>query len=288
VCRFKKGTKMKSYKKVLALVLLVFIPTLVFPDQNNIIETSKPFGHKVFYSENAEQSKKWAVGVRFNLAMPLQFPLPIPTTDVFININDWFDIDIVRSGWKELNIDSNIILTDLFWTTGIRSRPYKTTLFNKPLNLAGGIKLYKSNFELVNKEERDTMDINDNSFILYLTQTMALTEKHKVNLFSSLSLRKGSGGAYYFIPSYTYNLNNKWAFNFEYYATNSLRLPHKTLQFMLDEDKLDFYNSERSMISFMLYGFSYCRKHLRIDITIGNHISFKAPHIIMTGIGWQF
>jgi len=269
-------------------ILALLCSTALFSDQDSLNFSGRPFNHKLIYSETAEQSKKWAIGVRFNLAMPLQFPLPIPTTDLFININDWFDFDIVRSGWNELNVDSNYTITDLFWTVGLRSRPYKTSLFNKPLNLSGGIKLFNSSFEMISKGDLDTTTINDKSFVLYLTQTMALAEKHRVNLFSSFSMRKGSGGGYYFIPSYTYFMNKRWSFNFEYYTTNSLRLPYKILQFTLDENNLDFFNSKREMVSFMLYGFTYCRKHLRIDLAMGNHISFSSPHILLIGAGWQF
>ena len=70
--------------------------------------------------------------------------------------------------------------------------------------------------------------------------------------------------------------------------TNSLRLPYKILQFTLDKDALDFYNSNRDMVTFMFFGATYTGKHIQIDLIIGNHISFQPPHIIMARIGWQF
>jgi len=245
---------------------------------------SAPFNHKVIYSECAMPSEKWSGGLRLNLALPI----PIITTDLFGNVNGWFDVDVVRSGWNNLKIDSNYTITDLFWTFGLRSKPFEFSVAGKPLYAVCGMKVFKSDFEMISVADKDTLSIYDKSFVLYLAETYKLAERHKVNLHTSLSFRKSGKKAYFVIPSYVFSINERWAFNYEYYITNSVRLPAKLMQFTMDEDRLDFYNPDQIAVSYMFYGVSYSRKHLRLDLTIGNHISFQPPFIVMTGLGWQF
>ncbi|MBL8025975.1 MAG: hypothetical protein JNL74_06175 [Fibrobacteres bacterium] len=245
---------------------------------------SAPFNHKVMYSECAMPSEKWAGGLRLNLALPI----PMITTDLFGNINGWFDVDIVRSGWNKLKLDSNNAITDLFWTLGVRSKPFEFSVAGKPLYVAAGLKIFKSDFEIIDIPAKDTFSIYDNSFVLYLTESYRFTDRHRVNLHTSLSFRDGGTKTYYFIPSYVFTINERWAFNYEYYLTNTVELPGKIIQRIYDEDGLEFHNYKQVAVSFMFYGVSYSRKHLRLDFSIGNHVSFNPPFLVMTGIGWQF
>lgn len=246
------------------------------PDSNSV----RPFSNKVVFSETPEIGKKWHGGIRMN---------DIAIWDGYWNVNNILLVDFLFAGFNSLKVDQSMELVDKFRTLTIKSRPLELDLRGNTYRIAVGLKVFKSDFSMKDLEANDdVITISDRSTVLFLTQSLVPAKNHSLNLFASLSNRKNGFDTYYIIPGYSWFFSKNWSLDFEYYMTNSLRLPIKILQFAFDSDKLDFFNSERAMYSFMIYGASFTGKHLRVDLHLSNHISFAGPIIPILGVGWNF
>jgi len=241
--------------------------------------SEQPFTEKLIFSETPEIGKKWHGGLR--------------TTDLisyegYLNINGWATVDFMLTGIFGLKMDSNgVELSDNFKILTFKSRPLCLTVKNAPYKLAGGLKIYRSDFNMVDESD-SLIATNDRSTVLFLTQGYLLNNKHYFNLFTSLSSREKSGSTYYIVPGYRYRLSDRWNMGIEYYMTNTLYLPMKIFQFLFDKDKLDFFNTDRNMFSYMFYGFQYTGEHVRIDLNLASHVTFQYFIMPMIGFGWNF
>ncbi|MFC1584637.1 hypothetical protein ACFL5V_03715 [Fibrobacterota bacterium] len=247
----------------------------------------KAFPHKLIFSDTPEIGKKWHGGVRMNDIFVWEF---------FWNIKDWFLLDYFKAGLSDQKTDEGDKITDNFSLFMIKSRPFSRPLKWGQYKIAGGIKFFNAEFNISNSEQAESeLATDDQSFLLFLTQGLS-RGRHYGNLFTSLSFRektlsegrKKTSTTYYITPGYRFKLSEHWNLCFENFMTNTERLPIKILQFGLDEDQWEFWNSERRMYSFMFWGFNYTRKHLRIDLNMANHLSFTPPYIPVLGIGWHF
>ncbi len=245
-----------------------------------------PFGHKLIFSDTPEMGTKWHGGIRMQ---------DIVVWDFSLNLNDWVFADFLAAGLSDLKTDKGERITDNFTVLTLKSPPFSRDTRFGGYALAGGMKLYHADFSFSSPVDSAILGSKDGSAMLFLTQSLS-RRNHYFNLFSSLSFReipiglgeKRTSTTFYLVPGYQYGWTNGWGFDWEYYLTNTERLPIKVLQYVLDKDKIDFYNPNRDLYSFMFWGFHYTRRHLRLDFHIGNHISFRPPFIPVLGLGWYF
>jgi hypothetical protein len=243
---------------------------------------SKPFSGKLFFAETPNIGLKWHGGIRMT---------DILAWDGYININNWMTLDLLAEGMSEMKADKNgSTITDKFRAIALKSRPFSFSLKGNPYQLAFGLKLYRSNLLFSMKNDMngfDTIKTADTSTVLFLTESYSLGQKHFINLFTSLSFRRGSS-AYFIVPGYRYGITGSWSVGIEYYMTNSIFLPLGLYQYLFSANHWALENYNQDLFSFMFYGFQYTGKHLRIDLNIGNHISFQPPFLPLLGVGWNF
>ena len=263
------------------LCVLAFMTPVISFSQDSLC--GKPLPGKLIFSETPEIGQKWHGGIRMN---------DVLVWDGYWNINNWLTMDLLIAGLPSLGADtSGSKISDHFYALTWKSRPVSLNLADHPYKASLGLKIYRSNFILTSKNATgtfDTLEMNDKSTVLFLTESYSLGKRHDFNLFTSLSFRNNSDATYYIVPGYRFNFGEKWSFAIEYYMTNTMYLPMKVLQFYFSANNYDFENYNRDMYSFMFYGFQYAGRHIRIDLNMINHISFEKPFFPLVGVGWNF
>jgi hypothetical protein len=265
--------------------IIAFIISSTYPEEL----AQKSWPHKLIFSDTPEIGKKWRGGIRMN---------DIVVWDLNFNINNWILIDYLKAGFKNFKPEEDGgKLTDKFTLFAIKSRPFLSSeIKGGKYKMAAGIKYFTAKFRVTDEENPDGDYIdNDESLIFFIAQGYDI-KKHYVNLFSSISFRektlsqgkKRTSTTYYMIPGYNFRLSTNWNFAFEYFMTNTEYLPIKILQYGLDQDEMEFWNSERQLVTFTIWGFNYTRKHLRIDLNIGSYSPVIGPFFPIIGIGWYF
>lgn len=234
------------------------------------------FDHKLIFTERPRTAEKMTAGARTN---------SILVWDLFASHNKYGVVDYLFAG---LPISEQI--TDRFSLLTYRSPAFSLNLMDKPYHVAGGAKLFNATFGL-----EDEM-INDQSFVLFACQEGQLKPRQSLLLFSSWSFRsiKLTTGSrtehtWYLVPGYELSLGKKkqWRLAIEYYLTNTKELPIKSFQFVYDEDQLDFYNPNRELVSYMVWGVTYARKHFQAGLHLLSHYTFQGLVFPLVGLGWQ-
>jgi hypothetical protein len=252
---------------------------------------NQPFSNRIIFSQTPEIGEKWHGGIRNNNI--------IFAWDAYWNCSDLLTIDFFHAGVREFTFPEDngdtITLTDYLTQLSVKSRPYRTTIWNNPYAIAAGITLQSSMFDFHNQFGEGIQNEPSDELSLFAAQSWFFRNRHYLNLMTMASFLKDDGMdktvvSLYFVPGYRFFIDKKqaWSFDFEYYLMNPVELPYKTLQYMFDSENNEFYNPEQLFVSFTFWGFSYSRKHLRLELHIGNHISFTGPIIPMLGAGWNF
>jgi hypothetical protein len=244
--------------------------------------TESSFPQKLIFTETPETGHPWHGGLRMH---------DLLVWDGYWNVNGWLTLDVLTAGVGLAPARSDLVLKDRFSLLTLKTRAYTRDIQGHTYKIAGGYKLYRANFSVT--VAGDTMlGSSDGSAILFLTQSCNYRQRHYFNLFTSLSFRRPQGAALsttcYVVPGYALPLSKHWYAVFEYYMTNTERLPLKILQYAFDPDQLDFYNPDRDLYSFMIWGARYSRKHFYLDLTLANHYTFRSLVIPMVGLGWDF
>jgi hypothetical protein len=216
--------------------------------------------------------------------------------DMYFNVNNWFTVDFLRAGLPNVLAGQGGNLVDRFSAFTLKSLPFRDQVGASEYLAGGGIKFYGASFSVSDSTQDTLVSSEDGSLVAFVTQGLTWRERHYFNLFISLSGRtqKLSTGdnkiksTYYLVPGYRLELSKNWRAGLEHYMTNTEYLPIKALQWAFDEDQLEFYNAERYMYSFMVWGFQYAREHFYFSLTLANHISFQGPILPLLGAGWNF
>ena len=275
-------------KNAAGILLALLIPTTSASDLGTLPE--QPFSNRIIFSQTPEIGEKWHGGIRMN---------DIIVWDMYWNCGNWFTIDLLSAGVREINLEGEdndtITLTDYFTLFSIKSRPFPFTLLNNPYLITGGITMYTNAFQFTNQFGEGIMETPSKDLALFLTQSWYAKKRHYINLVTSISFMKTKHmekavSSIYFVPGYRYFIDKKgyWSFDVEYYLMNPIELPMKTLQYGFDPDQNEFYNPEQLFASFTFWGISYSRKHLCLEFHFGHHITFIGPVIPFLGIGWDF
>jgi hypothetical protein len=278
--------KIMSIRHPLLLSSILFI-SLVHSQESNF---NKPFSNRIIFSQTPEIGEKWHGGIRTN---------DLLAWEAYWNCADIFSLDFFRAGVKELTFrgenGDTITLTDYLTQISIKSRPLYATIWNNPYAIAAGITLQSSAFNFQNQFGEGIFSDPSGELSLFAAQSWFFNRRHYFNLATIATFIKTEGmekpvTTIYLIPGYRYFIDKKqsWSFDIEHYFMNPIELPYKTLQYMFDSENNEFYNPEQRFVSFTFWGFSYSRKHLRIELHLGHHISFIGPIIPMAGIGWDF
>ena len=232
--------------------------------------------------------------------MGLKWHGGIRMQDVFIwdfglNVYNWVYVDYLAAGLSKFKTEEGDKITDNFYVLTFKSPAFTIDARPGIYKLAGGLKGYGAQFRYSSAVDSSQLNSDDQSLVLFLTQSLR-HDRHYLNLFSSVSFReipisdteKRTSTTFYLTPGYQYSWSNGWHVGGEYYLTNTEKLPIKVLQFVLDKDRIEFHNPNQDLYSFLFWGFHYTRQHLRVDLHIGNHISFQPPFIPVLGVGWFF
>jgi hypothetical protein len=247
----------------------------------------RPFCNKVVFSETPEIGPKWHGGVR--------------SSDILIQDGNWnigglFALDLTLAGlpWIKSKTDSSG-LADNYQLFSIKSRPWRKAFSGNLYSVGAGGKFNSTFFGIKDSSGAYALGpIADHSTEIFVTQSLRYHQKHLFNLSSSFcfddknSFTDNAVSWWYIVPGYRLMLGSRWSFDFEYYLTNTLTLPIKLLQFTQDADRMDFYNISRDWYSYMVWGFSYSRKHFRLDLHIASHYSFTGLVLPVIGLGWNF
>ncbi|MBD3343859.1 MAG: hypothetical protein GF401_02205 [Chitinivibrionales bacterium] len=269
----------------------------------------KGFAHKLFFSETPEIGHPWRGGIRTNITSVKLIEerddgatmdtavLPLPIFDFYFTFAQIMTIDILYAGIPIFETGS-MTLGDNFSLITLKSCPYTVPFNGHAYKAGGGLKLYGAKSQITDHLGDGFPLEEDRALGLFATQGLTFNNRHRINLYSSLNFRnQGSASGntrlittYYLAPAYRIYWGKKldWSFRFEYYMMNPVDLPLRLFQILGSEDNLDFYNPDRLMFSLLFWGFSYNTRHLRIDLTLINHISFADRPYLMLGFGWDF
>jgi hypothetical protein len=275
-----------SIRHLLLLSTILFI-SLVHSQESNF---NKPFSNRIIFSQTPEIGEKWHGGIRTNDFL---------AWEAFWNCANLFSLDFFQAGLKNVSFPGEngdtITLTDYRTQFSIKSRPFQKTIVNNPYAIAAGITLQSSAFNFKNQFGEGISGQPSSELAIFAAQSWFFNQRHYFNLMTMVSFIKNEGmekavASIYLIPGYRFFIDKKqsWSFDIEHYFMNPIELPYKTLQYMFDSENNEFYNPEQLFVSFTFWGFSYSRKHLRIEFHLGHHISFVGPIIPMAGIGWDF
>jgi len=259
-------------------IFSIFVCIAVLVTGSMAEERSKPFAHKVIFSETPDIGEKWHGGIRMNDFL---------IWEGYWNINNWLMADLVAAGLPNLLRAQGGTMTDNFRIFTLKSRPFSAQVKGHPYTAGVGLKTYSSKSQFGDSTML-LMDSEDKSTALFITQGYQWN-RHSFNLFTSISSHQNQDQSTFFIiPAYSVAINERWSFSFEYYMTNTRFIPMKSSQFAKDSDKLDFDNRDRDLYSFIFFGFQYKRTHLRIDLSLASHYTFQYVKLPLLGLGWAF
>jgi hypothetical protein len=253
------------------------------------VNVEKAFPNKLIFSETPEIGYKWRGGIRMN---------DLLVWDVYWNIGGIGSISLNFSGLPKITTADSVTLVDNFRSISLKSRPIGLSFARSRLMVGGGVRLYSASFGYMNDSTGEGIPVEiDRSFGPFVSACLFLRDRHCFNVAISVPLQSRQIGedkrrivsTVFITPGYRVFLGHRknWSLGLEYLMGNPEELPIKLLQYAFDPDGLEFYNPDRQWISMMFWGVTYSRRHFRVDINIGNHISFQGPIVPFLGVGWN-
>jgi hypothetical protein len=290
---------MSQKKSVYIQSLCLIVLCITIPSANAQTSPDLPFNNRIIFSETPEIGRAWRPGIRTK---------DLLCWDLFWNVNNWLTVDFLHAGMSNRRITDKETGDTVHWTDRadlftVKSRPVTLNLMGCPYKIAFGFTVYSTVFEFY--KPIDNSGLPADTFAqagLFVAQSWYMKNRkwwifdgsHYFNLVTSFESHKISDSAsftsWYFIPGYRFIFNHprNLSFDFEYYFMNPYELPLKTLQVIVDPDRLPFENPNLDFVSFMFWGFSFSWKHARAELHLGHHISFSGPIVPAIGFGWEF
>lgn len=265
------------------------------------------FSHKLIFSETPDAGVRWRGGIKLRLYF-FSFDgeetageeggvLPLPQLDFFWNMGGILTLDMVIAGIPRIAGDNGDTIQDSYSLMSIKSKPFSRELRGLPWRIAGGAKLYSASSQFQDSLGEGLPRERDGAVGVFVTQDVRLGRRHRGNLYTSVNFRRKRIGSsptlsatWFVVPGYRLSLDqcDRWSLGLEYYLMNPEKLPIKFIQYAADEDRTEFHNINRSVVTFLFWGGSYHSRRVRVDFTLGHHPTFQGPVIPSATFGWNF